>query len=241
MQTWVRKSKIFISYSSKDANLVVAITKLLKIRSNRVFLDRESIEPGDLWEDVLNSALENADQVIVFWCCHSSESKWVDYEIEKSVQLGKSIIPVLLCTFPVHSYLKKFQWIDMQDVVLHNCNPHEYSEPSIVTVNELIPPKRFSYTSPTIISDKSNFWIISLDILTILSVIIRPIPAFLGDQLAVSTNIFLLIACLLVPIYLIYNWRKKLPKLRRAAKLSYFLEAAIEMAEEQPFIFHPKK
>jgi hypothetical protein len=112
---------IFVSYSTDDGHLVDGLVRLLKLSGRRVFIDRNSIQPGDLWERSLRQAITGSEQIILLWCCHSSESKWVAVEIEQAVEESKPIIPLLLCGKFIPEPVAKYQWIDLRYVVTHPC------------------------------------------------------------------------------------------------------------------------
>lgn len=120
---------VFISYSRQDLDLVERLEQMLKIDGRQVFRDSVSIQPGDLWEDEILKSLRGSRQVVVFWCCHASESKWVGIEIEESLSQRKRVIPVPLCRKPMPETLSRFQGIDLSKLVVHNCPHSGHGEP----------------------------------------------------------------------------------------------------------------
>src|SRR5262245_13425105 len=112
---------IFVSYSSDDARLIDGLVRLMGLTGRRVFVDKNSIEPGAEWETALREAVSSSQQMVLLWCCHSRESKWVAAEIQQAVGESKSIVPVLLCAEPVPQPVAKYQWIDLRNVVAHPC------------------------------------------------------------------------------------------------------------------------
>jgi len=125
---------IFVSYSSDDEKLVDGLVRLMGLTGRSVFLDKNSIEPGALWEDSLRGAISASQQMVLLWCCHSSNSEWVGAEIQQAVDQEKTIVPLLLCDEPVPEPVAKYQWIDFRDVVAHPCD-HTDIEANVVTVN----------------------------------------------------------------------------------------------------------
>src|SRR5690349_8037736 len=120
MEQKERKYGIFISYCHEDAKLVSPITKLLgAIRKDLVFQDTKDIEPGEKWEEKLVSALDEAEIVIVFWCKHSAKSKYVRKEYNKAIKTQKKIIPVLLDDTPLVRRLKKYEFSDWREIIVH--------------------------------------------------------------------------------------------------------------------------
>lgn len=124
---------VFVSYSSGDARLVDGLIRLLRLTDRRVFVDKDAIEPGAEWEPALKAAVSGSRQMVLLWCCHSRESKWVAAEIRQAVDERKSIVPVLLCDEPVPPPVSKYQWIDLREVVRHRCE-HAAAEAGLETV-----------------------------------------------------------------------------------------------------------
>ena len=76
---------IFVSYSHEDEALVKPVVSLLRVRQGLVFLDRDRIEPGKKWRDELDTALNDASLIVIFWCRHSEASFEVRNGIRDSV------------------------------------------------------------------------------------------------------------------------------------------------------------
>ena len=108
----MKKFNIFLSYSHEDKEIVGPIFSILKLASEKIFLDQKVIKPGDEWEVVLASALENMKTLILFWCAHSSASDNVRKEYSYALANSKKIVPVLLDDTPVPNNISQFQWID---------------------------------------------------------------------------------------------------------------------------------
>ncbi len=102
--------------------LVTPIVKLLRVTSDFVFLDSDSIKPGKQWRKVLTASILDSDIVVVFWCNHSSESSEVEKEYKTALQADKSVLPVLLDTTPLPNDLAEFQWVDFSEIVLMQHN-----------------------------------------------------------------------------------------------------------------------
>lgn len=118
----------FVSYSRPDERLVKPVVQFLTIGGRQIFWDRQ-INPGDHWSGTITNALHSSSTVVVLWCCHSAQSKWVSREVEIAVAAAKPLVPVLLCPFPVQPPLDEYQWIDYRDSVRHDCVAHAPGEP----------------------------------------------------------------------------------------------------------------
>lgn len=111
-------NEFFISYSREDATLIDGSVKLLRLgRDKSVFLDRDSIEPGDRWWDEISNAIKAASTVLIFWCQHSANSEWVFKELKIAAAAKRRLIPVLLDNTTLHRLLKPHQPLDLRAVV----------------------------------------------------------------------------------------------------------------------------
>src|SRR4051794_20687925 len=98
--------RFFVSYSHDDQKLVVPVVALLRSTPTEVFLDVDTIEPGDNWWKRLEQALDTTSSFVIFWCSHSAGSVEVKKEWEFALKKGKRIIPVLLDSTPLPEPLK---------------------------------------------------------------------------------------------------------------------------------------
>jgi hypothetical protein len=108
--------KIFVSYSHADSALVAPVVRLLRAARSFVFLDVDSIEPALKWQNVIQTAIGDADLVVLFWCFHSSGSQEVEREWTAAISLNKPLLPVLLDSTPVTAPISQFQWIDFKEL-----------------------------------------------------------------------------------------------------------------------------
>lgn len=119
MKTKSPTTRIFISYSRKDATLVHYTVALIRALDVSAFRDVDSIKPGSLWENEIGKALRRSDKVFVFWSKNASESQAVRAEYQLADELGKIIIPIILDNTPVPDVLAKYQWIDKRIEINH--------------------------------------------------------------------------------------------------------------------------
>ena len=87
-------SDIFISYASEDRPRARMLAKTLEARGWSVWWDR-TIPAGSNFDDVIESALEEAKCVVVIWSTHSVGSRWVRTEAAEGAERG-ILIPVLV-------------------------------------------------------------------------------------------------------------------------------------------------
>ena len=132
--------EVFISYSRQDEPIVVPIVRLLRLGERGiVFLDLDSIEPGELWRGKLEDALRAAKYVVLFWCSHSSNSREVEREYRAALATGKCLVPVLLDKTPLPPGLSEYQWIDLA-ALAGATHSHAPSAPSSNPFADLVAP-----------------------------------------------------------------------------------------------------
>ena len=114
---------IFLSYSSKDVELVTSIAKELKGAGLSVFFDKYNLEGGCIWTKEIQKGILNSTTALIF-IGESGVGHWQNKEIlkilnDKEEQEGYRVIPVIL---PSNSglsqqnlpwYLADHQWIMM--------------------------------------------------------------------------------------------------------------------------------
>lgn len=116
-----KKYDVFISYSLKDAHLVDGIEKLLSVSGRKVFRDSSSIALGTRWKGEIESALANSKLLVVCWCCHSKQSKYVKWETTVALRRKMKVLPILLCDEALVPRLRPWEWIDMRWNARHPC------------------------------------------------------------------------------------------------------------------------
>lgn len=95
-----KRSKIFISYSSKDRLPVERLAEKLKAEGLDVWTDRE-ILPGEDWQRAIETALDEASVFLFILSRNALESPWQQLEFGMALrsavgQSKKTVIPVLL-------------------------------------------------------------------------------------------------------------------------------------------------
>jgi hypothetical protein len=119
----VSSPKLFLSYSRADADSVQAVRDILKTRGVATFLDRQDLNPGELWPQALENALEEAAAVAVF-LGRGGFGKWQKRELYFALDRQASsdgtgvpfrVIPVLLPgADPKRGFLFLNTWIDFR-------------------------------------------------------------------------------------------------------------------------------
>src|SRR6476646_3408615 len=93
--------RVFISYARSDASdfaeyLVVA----LKLAGFDAYLDRHDIAKAEDWENRLGDLINKSDTVVFVITPASVQSLRCDWEVKRSVELGKRLVPVQWMAVP---------------------------------------------------------------------------------------------------------------------------------------------
>jgi len=89
------KLSVFISYSRKDHAFANELLTGLEIAGFEPFLDTHDILPGEPWEDRLGRLIAAADTVVFVISPNSLASAHCDWEINRTEQLGKRLLPIV--------------------------------------------------------------------------------------------------------------------------------------------------
>ncbi|MDF1811725.1 MAG: toll/interleukin-1 receptor domain-containing protein [Verrucomicrobiales bacterium] len=89
--------KLFISYSSKDRQVVKWIDRELEDRGFKSHMDVEFLEGGEDIAEEIRERIKDCDEIVIVLSPNSLNSPWVHYETACADMMGKRIIPLLLC------------------------------------------------------------------------------------------------------------------------------------------------
>lgn len=90
------KYDIFISYSRRDTSIVNNVVSKLEREGFKVWIDKDGIESGDAFKQVIVKAIEQSKCVLFFSSFASNSSTWTAKEIGVAVYENKPIIPILI-------------------------------------------------------------------------------------------------------------------------------------------------
>jgi hypothetical protein len=80
---------VFISYNSNDTTWAESLYNDLLSKGLRVFLDRERITAGSIWNNELSKSLDKSRHLVVLWSNAAKESNWVQSELATfNVRIG---------------------------------------------------------------------------------------------------------------------------------------------------------
>ena len=105
--------KVFISYASKDRQIVHPIVKELQNVGISVWIDSTGIIPGTTWAEGIQSALRDCTMMLLFVTDNSMSSDYVTHEWSYFMGSQKTVYPfVVNGTLPknIHPRLEHFQF-----------------------------------------------------------------------------------------------------------------------------------
>ena len=86
---------IFISYSRRDQEFVVRLASDLNERVAGVWFDQSAIQLGEKWHDEIMEGIRECKAFILVLSPDAMESRYVREEVNKALELGKTIFPVI--------------------------------------------------------------------------------------------------------------------------------------------------
>lgn len=87
--------KVFISHSSRDQGLVIALANLLVKFGVEVFVAEWYLTPGERLDKKVFEQIQESDCIVVLLTRNGIRSNWVQQEIGYSLQQNKPIIPIV--------------------------------------------------------------------------------------------------------------------------------------------------
>ncbi len=91
--------KVFISHSTRDQGLVIALANLLSKYGVKVFVAEWYLTPGERLDKKVSEQIVNSDCVIVLLTRNGMRSNWVQQEIGYALNAGfgknKPLIPIV--------------------------------------------------------------------------------------------------------------------------------------------------
>src|SRR5512134_1539487 len=86
---------IFISYSRRDQEFVSRLASDLNAQVAGVWFDQSAIQPGEKWRDEIMEGIRDCKAFILVLSPDAMESRYVREEVNKALELGKTIFPVI--------------------------------------------------------------------------------------------------------------------------------------------------
>ena len=86
---------IFISYSRRDQEFVTRLASDLDAQVAGVWFDQATIQLGQKWHDEIMEGIQECKAFILVLSPDAMESRYVREEVNKALELGKTIFPVI--------------------------------------------------------------------------------------------------------------------------------------------------
>jgi hypothetical protein len=86
---------IFISYSRRDQEFVTRLASDLDAQVAGVWFDQSAIQLGEKWHAEIMEGIRDCKAFILVLSPDAAESKYVREEVNKALELGKTIFPIL--------------------------------------------------------------------------------------------------------------------------------------------------
>ncbi len=104
----------FFSYSREDSEFALRLANDLRAAGSNVWIDQLDIGPGQLWDRVVQSALEECPCVLLILSPASANSNNVLDEVSYALDKQKNIIPVLYRDCEIPFRVRRFQHLDFR-------------------------------------------------------------------------------------------------------------------------------
>src|SRR3954470_15769086 len=104
------KLKVFISYSRRDASeFADELVAGLEYGGFAPFLDRHDIAAGEDWEARLGGLIAQSDTVVFVVSPEVVKSDRCVWEVDRTIELSKRLLPVIFKPVPEHDIPKKLR------------------------------------------------------------------------------------------------------------------------------------
>lgn len=106
---------IFISHSTKDNEFARYLDGALEDAGFQVWVDLDSINPGDRWLATIQTAIEQCAAMVVVMSKAGRDSEWVEREALLAMDLKKTIHTALIEDMPLPLHLINRQYTDFRE------------------------------------------------------------------------------------------------------------------------------
>ncbi len=81
-----RFNKIFISYAHEDIQKVKYLAQAYKAQGVEYFFDRDKLEPGDIYDEIIFNYIDSSDLFILCWSKNAEQSNYVKREKDRAMK-----------------------------------------------------------------------------------------------------------------------------------------------------------
>jgi hypothetical protein len=114
----VMPKDIFISYSRRDQEFVTRLASDLDAQVAGVWFDQSAIQAGENWQAEIMEGISECKAFILVLSPDAMESRYVREEVNKALELGKTIFPILYrpaqWTDQIGTIVKEIQTLDLR-------------------------------------------------------------------------------------------------------------------------------
>ena len=97
---------VFLSYSRVDTERVAPLRDALRQLGYRVFLDTQSIDPGEQWKQRLERSIQASRTLVLCWSQNTRGSEYITFEYSRAEALHRRVLPWLLDKTPLPAMLE---------------------------------------------------------------------------------------------------------------------------------------
>lgn len=137
---------LFISYAQADADDVVSFVSMLQEELTGqgaevdIWMDRESLRPGEQWQQSITTAVADSVGMLVFVSPESMRSNWVRRELQDAVaDKNRLVVPVILHRVAdLPRELTERQWLDISTADRNSIAIHQAVSRLAADIAELL-------------------------------------------------------------------------------------------------------
>jgi hypothetical protein len=96
---------VFVSYSHKDREIVMAAIEIQQDLNYAAFVDCRDTPPGMPWQETHSNAIRHAALLVLCWSKHAASSEYVAKEWRLALETRVKILPVLMDDTPLPAEL----------------------------------------------------------------------------------------------------------------------------------------
>jgi len=108
--------RILISYSHENFEVSERLKNTLEQKDIIVWRDQESIYKCDAWPKAIGEYIAQSDLILLVWSIHAAQSYFVQFEWNTAIALKKTIIPILVDSFPLPPALSSVNGIPLKAI-----------------------------------------------------------------------------------------------------------------------------
>jgi hypothetical protein len=112
----VTLADVFISHSSKDAKIAMAVCTALEASGIQCWIAPRDVPPGAEYADVIIEGINRTRFLVLIYSASANQSRQVKAEVQTAFESGRTIIPFRIedmqPTGAMKHYISTFQWVD---------------------------------------------------------------------------------------------------------------------------------